>query len=154
MKIFCSFLSFLSCCSSNNLDYVNTEDIVPFVPNFKKCKVIGVYDGDTITVASYLKGDPQCYKFKVRLNGIDTPEIKGSNPIEKQHAIQSRDVLRDRILDKTIELNIFGLEKYGRILADIIYENENINKWMVKNGYAIYYDGGTKKRDPNWDTPV
>ena len=145
--------SLLHCFSCNNkLNNIQNENMKPFVPNFKKCKVISVYDGDTITVAAYLKSDPQCYKFKVRLNGIDSPEMRGSSETEKQHAIQSRDALKERILDEIVELNIIGLEKYGRILADVIYHGENMNKWMVEKGYAVEYDGGTKKRDPKWDS--
>ena len=144
--------SLLHCFSCNNkLHNVKLEHMKPFVPNFKQCKVISVYDGDTITVAAYLKKDPQCYKFKVRLNGIDSPEMRGSSDTEKKHAIQSRDALKERILDKIVELNIIGFEKYGRVLADVIYKGENMNDWMVKKGYAITYDGGTKKRDPKWD---
>ena len=150
MVIFTTMRSLLHCFSCNNFN-INTENIKPFVPNFKKCKVISVYDGDTITVASYLKGDPQCYKFKVRLNGIDSPELRGSSSTEKHHAIESRDALKDRILDKIIHLNILGTEKYGRILGDVIYNGEDINKWMIEKGYAIPYNGGTKKRDPKWD---
>lgn len=145
--------SLLHCFSCNNkLNNVKHEEMKPFVPNFKKCKVISVYDGDTITVAAYLKSDSQCYKFKVRLNGIDSPEMRGSSETEKQHAIQSRDALKGRILNEIVELDIFGLEKYGRILANVNYRGENMNNWMVKQGYAIEYDGGTKKRDPKWDT--
>lgn len=140
--------SLLHCFSCNNF---NTENMKPFIPNFKKCKVVSVYDGDTITVAAYLKGDPQCYKFKVRLNGIDSPELRGSSTTEKQYAIESRDALKERILDQEIYLNIVGTEKYGRILGDVIYKGENINKWMVEKGYAIVYDGGTKHKDPKWN---
>ncbi len=143
--------SLLHCFSCNNF---NTENMKPFVPNFKKCKVVNVYDGDTITVAAYLKGDPQCYKFKVRLNGIDSPELRGSSTTEKQHAIRARDALKERILNEIIDLNIVGIEKYGRILGDVIYKGEDINKWMIEKGYAVPYSGGTKIRDPNWDNNI
>lgn len=145
---------FLFCCFLSNykLRHVPVEHMKPFVPEFKKCRVINVYDGDTITVAAYLKKDPQCYKFKVRLSGIDSPEIRGSSENEKKHAMEARDALKDKILDKIVTLDIIGLEKYGRILADVIYDGENMNEWMLKNNYAVPYDGKTKKRDPNWDT--
>ena len=124
--------SLLHCFSCNNkLNNVKVENMKPFVPNFKKCKVISVYDGDTITVAAYLKSDPQCYKFKVRLNGIDSPEMRGSSSNEKQHALQSRDALKEIIMDKIITLDITGLEKYGRILATVYHNGENMNQWML-----------------------
>ena len=144
-----------SCFScSHKLHTITPDNMKSFVPSFTECKVIGVYDGDTITVAAFLKKDPQCYKFKVRLNGIDSPEMRGSSPNEKQHALQSRDALKAKIMDKIITLDITGLEKYGRILATVYYKGENMNEWLLKNNYAIPYDGGTKKRDPTWDQCV
>jgi len=49
---------------------------------------------------------------QVRLNGIDTPEMRGSGPKEKEKAIQARDALSDKILDKIVRLENVGLEKY------------------------------------------
>ena len=64
-----------------------------------------VYDGDTITIAAKLpyKHSP-IYRFSVRLNGIDTPEIKGKNEDEKKCAKMARDALKETILNKTVHL--------------------------------------------------
>jgi endonuclease YncB( thermonuclease family) len=131
------------CCGSklNNIEYDNT---IPFIPNFSKCKVVKVYDGDTITVAAYLKGDPICYRFSVRLRGIDSPEIRTKNEDEKKAAIHSRDKLSEKILNKIVYLKHIGTEKYGRVLADVFYNNENINDWLLNNKLAVKYDGGKK----------
>jgi len=142
------------CCSSKDLHAVQIENLKNFVPKIKECKVIKVYDGDTITVAAFLKGDPECYKFQVRLSGIDSPELRGSGENEKKHAIISRDALSGQILNKTINLKIKGKEKYGRLLADVLYNGTNMNDWMIKNGYAVNYDGGKKTRDPQWDEDI
>lgn len=89
VKSFCSKYS--NCltrfrCISNNtekqLTYVpettTWADTIPFVHPVNSGICIKVYDGDTITIAAKLpyKGSP-IYRFSVRLNGIDTPEIKG-----------------------------------------------------------------------------
>ena len=145
-----NFLRRFSYCN-NKLYNIDEQKLKNFVPKIKECKVIKVYDGDTITIAAFLKGDPECYKFKVRLNGIDSAEIKGSSENEKKHAIVARDALSDKILHQIVKLDIKGLEKYGRILADVFYNGENMNEWMLNNGYAVKYDGGTKKRDEKWD---
>jgi micrococcal nuclease len=142
------------CCSSKDLHSIQTDNLKNFVPKIKQCKVIKVYDGDTITVAAFLKGDPECYKFQVRLNGIDSPEMRGSSENEKKHAIISRNALSDQILNQIITLDVKGNEKYGRLLADVLYNGKNMNEWMVQNGYAVKYDGGTKKRDTKWDEPI
>lgn len=139
---------------SNRFNNINAKNLKNFVPKLKKCKVVKVYDGDTITVAGYLKGDPECYKFKVRLNGIDSPELRGSNENEKKHAIISRDALSNKILNNIVTLDIKGTEKYGRLLADVLYDGTNMNEWMVNNGYAVKYDGGKKIRDLKWDEDI
>ena len=66
-------------------DMVQEETPIPFVVPVKEGKVIKVYDGDTITVQFRLpyKSSP-LYKISVRLNGIDCPELKTKNEIEKQ----------------------------------------------------------------------
>jgi len=142
------------CCSSKDLNHVQINDLKHFVPKIKQCKVIKVYDGDTITVAAFLKGDPECYNFQVRLNGMNSPEMKGSSENEKKHAIISRNALSDQILNQIITLDVKGNEKYGRLLADVLYNGKNMNEWIVQNGYAVKYDGGTKKRDTKWDEPI
>jgi len=134
---------FLWCCGSK-IDSIEYNETIPFIPQISKCKVIKVYDGDTVTVAAFLKGQKQCYRFSVRLRGIDSPEIKSHNPVEKLAAINSRDKLSERILNKIIYLENIGTEKYGRLLADVMFKGENMNKWMLDNNLAVEYDGGKK----------
>ena len=125
---------------------------VPFVPPVKEGMVIKVYDGDTITIAAKLpyKSSP-LYRFSVRLNGIDTPELKTSNPVEKRVAVLARDALAEKILNKKITLTDVKTEKYGRILAIVNSNGLNINKWMIQQRFAVEYDGGTKKSPDNWE---
>ena len=134
---------FLSCCCST-LDDVEYNETVPFKPEISRCKVIKVYDGDTITVAAFLKGQSQCYRFSVRMRGIDSPEIKTQNPLEKIAAINSRDKLSAKILNKIVYLKDIGNEKYGRILADVIFKGDNMSQWMLDNDMAVHYNGGKK----------
>ena len=56
-----------------------------------------------------------------------------------------RNKLREKILNKIVEIKCDEFDKYGRLLITIFYEKENINEWLVKNDYAFEYDGGTKK---------
>lgn len=140
----------LSCCVSKTqyLKNINYNDTILFIPQIHYCKVIKVYDGDTITVASILpfKNDSQVYRFRVRLRHIDSPEIKGSSAEEKQLAIKARDALHNKIFDKIVRLENNGTEKWGRILADVYYENVYINQWMIDNKFAAPYEGGTKDK--------
>jgi len=135
----------------NYLQKVEYTDTIEFMAPIKFGKVIKVYDGDTITIAAIL---PQLqrpvYRFHVRLNGIDSPEIKGKTPNEKLLAIKSRDALAEKIMNKIVYLENIGREKYGRILADVYCDGVNMNKWMLENKYAVPYDGGTKSRPHEW----
>lgn len=117
---------------------------LPFSVQIEYGKVIKVYDGDTITVASKLYQGSPVYRFQIRLRGIDTPELKSINDIEKSNAIIARDALHEKIFGKVVTLKNIGKEKYGRILADIYLDNININNWLIDSKYAVHYNGGKK----------
>lgn len=121
--------------------------IPKFIPNINVVYVVNVYDGDTITVVSTLNNGDKItpYRFTIRLNGIDCPEIKTKNELEKKHALRAKDFLVDMIYQKVVYLNVIKCDKYGRLLCDVFYNNINVNKLMIYKNYAIEYDGGTKK---------
>ena len=126
-----------------------------YVPDVTKGVVIKVYDGDTITIAAKLKyWFSPTYKFQVRMNGIDCAELQTKNGCEKKHAIIARDALSKRIMDETVYLQNVGTDKYGRLLADVYYNGQNMCEWMLTNNYAVPYDGKTKQRSVAWDLPV
>lgn len=137
---------------SNKLDKtIDWKDTIQFVPPVKKGVVIKVYDGDTITIASKLPySTSPLYRFSVRLNGIDCPEIKGKNENEKQCAQIAKQEMSDLILNKVVILKNVQTEKYGRILADVYIGDLHLNKHMIKKRLAVSYDGGTKISPTNW----
>lgn len=138
--------------STNNLQDADWDNTVPFVPPVTRGKVIKVYDGDTITIASKLPyKSSQMYRFSVRLRGIDSPEIKSKSLAEKDLAMNSKIALSNLILEKNVDLKNISTEKYGRILADVYIDNVNVNTWMLENKLALPYDGGKKTRPPEWD---
>ena len=65
-------------------------------------------------------------------------------------AIKARDALSNKIYGKNIILKDVKTEKYGRLLCEIYYEGEHLNKWLIDNRYALPYDGGTKKLPESW----
>lgn len=137
---------------SNRLESIHYENTTPFVPPIIYGKVVKVYDGDTITIASPLPyPDSPIYRFQVRLNGIDSPEMKAKSSIEKMLAISARDALSNLVLHKIVQLKHTSIEKYGRLLADVYLGELNVNQWLINNKFAIAYDGGTKHRPPEWD---
>jgi micrococcal nuclease len=133
------------------MENVTYKDTIPFIPPITEGKVIKVYDGDTITIATKLpyENSPY-YRFSVRLKNIDCPEIKTKNKDEKECAILAREFLVNLIMNKTVMLKEVELEKYGRILADVYYQGNNISELLCKKNLAVKYDGGTKKCPDNW----
>ena len=158
MSRFMSCLTFYRCRSNNTENElakipedIEWKDTIPFVAPITQGRCIKVYDGDTITIAGKLpyKHSP-IYRFSVRLNGIDTPEIKGKDDDEKECAKLARDALKELILNKTVHLRNVQTEKYGRILAEVYCDEINMNDWMITQRFAVKYDGGTKVSPDSW----
>jgi micrococcal nuclease len=98
-----------------------------------------VYDGDTITVNIDLGLDVYLNKQKIRLLGINAPEMRGK---DKARGIKSRDWLRSKIEERIIIIRIDDKKskgKYGRWLGVIIVDGVNINKKMVEMKLAVKY---------------
>ena len=120
----------------------------PFQPDLKLGKVIKVYDGDSITIAAKPYENYPIYRFSVRLSGIDTPELRTRDELEKKYGYEVRDKLRDKILDKVVTVKCGDFDKYGRLLIDIYCDNEtrSVSNWLIENKYAFAYNGGTKQK--------
>jgi micrococcal nuclease len=120
-----------------------------FVPEVRRAKVVSVYDGDTITVAARHRRRGPAYLFKVRLAGIDAPEMRGGSDLEKQAAIAARDWLRQMIEGRAVTLEKVTTEKYGRLLATVMHRGRNVCHALVEQGHAVSYDGGAKQKFEN-----
>ena len=136
---------------NDELGDVKWEDTQEFVFPITGGKVIKVYDGDTITIAAKLpyKESP-LYRLSVRLNGLDTPEIKGKDAEEKEVAKMARDFVANLVMNKYVRLENVQSEKYGRILADVYVGEENLNEILLRERYAVKYEGGTKRKPVSW----
>ena len=133
-------------CSSRVKKY--SEDAKDFMPEIDEGMVISVYDGDTFTIIAFPKNVIGCYKFHVRLAGIDTAEMKSKSDIEKEKAQISKKFLQEHIDNRIVRLENVKKEKYGRLLADVYLDSVHINKLMLEKGGAVEYDG--KKKTTVW----
>jgi micrococcal nuclease len=123
-----------------------------------KAIVLDVYDGDTITVDMTLKrwrlkvnvdvgfdlrveNGYLKYRTKVRLYGINTPEVRDSNPAVVDAGKAARDYLRERVLGKEVTLVTYKdrKEKYGRYLATVYEGGSSVNTELVSLGHASLY---------------
>jgi endonuclease YncB( thermonuclease family) len=135
----------------NDNKQINWKDTIEFVAPIEKGIVIKVYDGDTITIASKLPYESSpLYRFSVRLNGIDCPEIKSKDENEKECAKIAKKEMNDLIMNKMVTLKNVQTEKYGRILADVYIGDLHLNQHMIEKRLAVTYDGGTKMKPTDW----
>ena len=116
--------------------------------DFENAVYVRNYDGDTITFN--LPGYPPILgeKISIRVNGIDTPEIRGKCEKETYDAEQARDMVADILKDaEQIDLKNMERGKYFRIAADVIVDGENLADILVESGMAVRYDGGKKTHE-------
>jgi micrococcal nuclease len=115
-------------------------------------QVTKVVDGDTIDVDIDL-GFSISYSQRLRLAGIDTPESRTTDKLEKSLGLESKEYLKTKLKDardivvKTEKPD--SSEKYGRILGWIYVNGDakSLNEQMIEDGYAWGYMGETKVKD-------
>jgi len=108
--------------------------------NAGQFKVTHVTDGDTI------KAESQGFKITVRLVGIDAPKTsrkknKPGQPFSKRAKLH----LTKLVLDKIVEIDGYGLDRYSRMLGVVYVGDKNVNFEMVKEGLAEVYRGRPPK---------
>jgi micrococcal nuclease len=115
-------------------------------------EVTNVVDGDTIDVVIDLGFDIS-FSSRVRLAGIDTPESRTTDKVEKALGLESKEYLKKAIKGaKTVVIKTEKMdssEKYGRILGWVYLDGSgnSINNEMIEKGYAWGYLGDTKVKD-------
>ena len=102
-------------------------------------RVVAVHDGDTITVR--VDG----HEEKVRLVGIDAPELNDERQAYRDEGYRARDHARSRLGGETVTLEPEprqgDRDRYGRLLRYVILrDGTNFNEEMVRQGYAHVYD--------------
>jgi len=111
-------------------------------------KVISVYDGDTFRVDIDSLPPIVGKNMPIRLNGIDTPEIRGKCQYEKDLAFKARDFVRNKLANaKEIKLTKLQRGKYFRVVADVMIDGVSLEKELLENQLAYKYTGGKKL---NW----
>ena len=118
-----------------------------------KCKILRVVDGDTVDVDIDLGFGVWMHKESVRMMGIDTPESRTRDRVEKAFGIASKDRLKELLPIGSIqvlktEIDRSGEDKkgkFGRILGDfLVDDNRRCTDILVEEGHAVAYFGGSK----------
>lgn len=116
--------------------------IVLLLPSFlwaqgTRIKVLSVHDGDTLTAVDVSNNT----RVKVRLMGVDTPEVDFMKETQGDVAIAARDFLRSLIpADGMITLSEDSqIDKHGRILGRLLNGKTELNIEMLRNGWGMIY---------------
>ena len=108
-------------------------------------KVISVYDGDTFRVNIDSLPPIVGKNIPIRVNGVDTPEIRGKCLYEKNLALKARDFFRGRLANaKEIKLTNLQRGKYFGIVANVVVDGVSLGQELLDNKLAYEYSGGKK----------
>ncbi len=117
-----------------------------------RVKVLKVIDGDTVDVDIDLGFGMWIHNERVRIMGIDTPESRTSNDIEKKFGLAAKSRLQELLGETAIlktQIDKKGEDmkgKFGRILGNFKTEDGRIcAKILCEEGHAVTYFGGAKE---------
>ena len=112
--------------------------------------MIKVIDGDTVDVDIDLGFGIWQKNERVRIMGIDTPESRTRDKIEKKFGLAAKAKLKtilgkDTVLKTTINKKGVDMKgKFGRVLGDFLHNEKSVAKIMCATGHAVPYFGGAK----------
>ncbi len=103
------------------------------------------YDGDTITVNIPNVHPIIGNKIALRIEGIDTAEIRTKDACEKKAAYEAKELVKE-ILTSASDISIINIKrgKYFRLVGDVLANNQSIGDILLERKLAFPYDGGTK----------
>jgi micrococcal nuclease len=114
--------------------------------NAKVLEVTSIYDGDTFR--ANLRGYPAIIgeHMAIRINGIDTPELRGKCEAEKQLARKAKQFTVEHLrAAKNITLKNIKRGKYFRLIADVYVDGISLGELLIKYKHAVIYQGKAKK---------
>jgi len=123
-----------------------------------RVKIRRVVDGDTVDVDIDLGFGHFMMKQRIRLFGIDTPESRTRDKVEKKYGNIAKEYLKARITDPEVPVklrtHLDNKGKYGRILGEFIVtdfeghpqfaHDVNVNEEMIKKHLGVAYHGQSK----------
>ena len=101
-------------------------------------RVVGVADGDTITVL-----DAEKAQHKIRLAGIDAPEKK------QAFGNRGKESLSEMVFDKTVNVETEKRDRYGRQIGKVLVDGQDVNLVQVERGMAWLYRQYQREQSPN-----
>ena len=112
-------------------------------------KIKKVIDGDTVDVDIDLGFGVWLHKERVRIMGIDTPESRTRDKVEKLFGLASKERLKGLLPIASMQVLVVeeydAKGKFGRILGDFEIEDKKVTDILIEEGHAVAYFGGSKE---------
>jgi micrococcal nuclease len=118
--------------------------------NQYEVKILKVVDGDTVDVDIDLGFGITLRDERVRIMGIDTPESRTSDKVEKVFGLAAKERLKELLGKDAILItteNKHGEDmkgKFGRVLGDFKVNDKRVTKILIEEGHAVSYHGQNK----------
>ena len=112
-----------------------------------RCKILRVVDGDTVDVDIDLGFGIIMSNERVRIHGIDAPESRTRDLVEKKFGLAAKDRVLELLPEgsyQTIKTFLDGKGKFGRILGNFLIGNSTLTAILIKEGHAVEYHGQSK----------
>lgn len=116
------------------------------------CKVVKVVDGDTVDVDIDLGFGVWLRNQRIRMLGIDTPESRTRDKVEKKYGLHAKNYLKNALGKQAVlRTTKDGRGKFGRILGEfVIYDpvedrETTVNATMIRDHIAVEYHGQSKE---------
>ena len=113
-------------------------------------KVLKVVDGDTVDVDIDLGFGIVLTDERVRIMGIDTPESRTSDKIEKVFGLAAKARLKELLDEEAILITYDDRNgedmkgKFGRVLGDFRVGGKTVTEILIEEGHAVKYEGQSK----------
>ena len=91
-------------------------------------QIVGVHDGDSFALLTEAK-----VQFKIRLDGIDTPELG------QAQGRQAKAAPSDLVISRHVTVQDEGKDRYERTLGIVTVDGKNVNLEMDRLGYAWHF---------------
>ena len=112
---------------------------------FPDVLVEDVYDGDSFRATLRCEIPLFCHDTPVRIAGIDTPEIRGKCPAERNAAREAKRRLIELLQEaERVDLQTCSREKFGRLLCRVKVDGVDVGDVLVFEGHARDYGGGKR----------
>jgi micrococcal nuclease len=112
-------------------------------------KIKKVVDGDTVDIDIDLGFGVWLHKERVRIMGIDTPESRTSDKVEKLFGLAAKEALKSLLPIGSMQVLVIdeydAKGKFGRILGDFEIGDKMATDILIEQGHCVAYFGGSKE---------